>query len=125
MSIVDRIRRGALFATVCLLAVSCMAWSVPALAQQLDRIEIEPNNRVFWPAADKSNHLILNVFSSDARLSGMAPVERNKLLLNTALVEGALQFERPESSALSTLKVWFVSLKSMSEYGPSGALPRR
>lgn len=121
MSIVDRLRKAALLSVICLLAVSGPAWrSSIALAQSLDRLAIEPNNRVFWPAADKTNHLVINVFSSDAKLAALSPAEQNKLLINTALVEGALQLERPESSALSSLKVWFVNLKSMSEYGPSG-----
>jgi lysophospholipase L1-like esterase len=121
MSIVDSVRRIVLLGVICLLAASGIGWPVgAALAQTPDRLEIEPNNRVFWPAADKTNHLIINVFSSDARLAALPPAEQNKLLINTALVEGALQLERPESNSLSTLKVWFVNLKSMSEYGPTG-----
>ena len=74
-------------------------------------------DRVFWKGRDNQNYLIINVFPNAAQLQAVTPVERNTLLINTALVEGALQFERPEHRALTTLNLLLVSMRDMSEYG--------
>jgi hypothetical protein len=90
-----------------------------ALAQTTGYLEVKSTDRVFWRGRDGQNYLIINVFANQDRLTALEPVNRNMLLINTALKEGALQLERPESTTLTTLSLLFVSMRDMSEYGGS------
>ncbi|UGY22037.1 SGNH/GDSL hydrolase family protein [Bradyrhizobium septentrionale] len=82
-----------------------------------ERLELKPTDRVFWKGKGGENYLILNVFDKDAQLKALPKTDQNVLLLNTALVEGARLFARPEHKQLGSVSVLLVSMKDMSEYG--------
>jgi lysophospholipase L1-like esterase len=99
------------------LLMMTLATVQPALAQTVDYLDVKSTDRVFWRGKDGQNYLIINVFANQARMGALEAGPRNTLLINTALKEGALQFERPESNTLTTLSILFVSMRDMSEYG--------
>jgi lysophospholipase L1-like esterase len=92
-----------------------------AFAQTVSRLELQPTDRVLWRSRDNESFLIINIFSHDAKLKAAAELERNELLINTALVEGALLLERPENQSLTAINLLIVSMRDMSEYGGSGS----
>lgn len=113
--------------TIRLALAAMLLWMMPILgaqtvaAQTSPYLEVKPTDRVFWRGRDGQNYLIINVFANQASMNAMDAVNRNTLLINTALKEGALQLERPESNTLTNLSVLFVSMRDMSEYGGSNS----
>jgi hypothetical protein len=95
--------------------------AVVATAGRPDSLELKSTDRVFWKGKGGENYLILNVFEHDERLKALAKGAKNKLLLDTTLVEGARLLGRPEHAALTNLSILIVSMKDMSEYGGSGS----
>jgi len=107
-----------------LLAAALMGFALtlsaplPALAAT-DYIDLKPADHVFWRGRDGQNFLIINVFPKQQELQALPALQRNELLINTALVQGAREFESSERAGLASLKLLIVSMANMSEYGSS------
>jgi lysophospholipase L1-like esterase len=86
-----------------------------------DALEFKTTDRVFWKGKGGENYLILNVFAHESRLKPLPKLEQNKLLINSALIEGARLLARPEHAQLTGLSILIVSMRDMSEYGGSNS----
>jgi hypothetical protein len=108
--------------TACVAPLSLtLVFGQTASAQAVEHLDVKSTDRVFWRGKGGENYLIINVFANQTQINALDSVKRNTLLINTALKEGSLQLERPESSTLTSLNVLFVSMKDMSEYGGSNS----